>query len=163
MPDHPRSRGVYCAGVRVLPSVSGSSPLARGLLGGAGDITAVGGIIPARAGFTERSHHPGRREADHPRSRGVYPQPRARCRPRPGSSPLARGLPRDDLPVMEEIRIIPARAGFTLRIKCHFTPRADHPRSRGVYVSRFRAGLWPVGSSPLARGLPGGAGVGAAP
>ena len=72
MPDHPRSRGVYCAGVRVLPSVSGSSPLARGLLGGAGDITAVGGIIPARAGFTHSRERDAAPALDHPRSRGVY-------------------------------------------------------------------------------------------
>ena len=50
----------------------GSSPLARGLLvlvllGG-----GLGGIIPARAGFTSADTLRYVSEADHPRSRGVY-------------------------------------------------------------------------------------------
>ena len=50
--------------------------------------------------------------------------------------------------------IIPARAGFTLSPRTRYSPATDHPRSRGVYFrspgQRFR----PLGSSPLARGLP---------
>ena len=50
--DHPRSRGVYPASSRDHFSVSGSSPLARGLH----PENLLGGIhrriIPARAGFT---------------------------------------------------------------------------------------------------------------
>ena len=53
--------------------------------------------------------------------------------PAPGSSPLARGLPRRRRPRGDPERIIPARAGFT-----------DHGLHRG---------LDPAGSSPLARGL----------
>ena len=50
--DHPRSRGVYAGhSSHPLPRV-GSSPLARGLLLGAGDPRRAPGIIPARAGFT---------------------------------------------------------------------------------------------------------------
>ena len=53
------------------------------------------------------------------------------------------------------VRIIPARAGFTLSRRFSRVNPADHPRSRGVYVVfTFRA--WGVrGSSPLARGLRG--------
>ena len=52
-------------------------------------------------------------------------------------------------------RIIPARAGFTGNgfVVCQFVK--DHPRSRGVYDLGHLSGLGPVGSSPLARGLPG--------
>ena len=50
--DHPRSRGVYPAWVRRCSERTGSSPLARGLLDSAGFDRVVGGIIPARAGFT---------------------------------------------------------------------------------------------------------------
>ena len=70
--DHPRSRGVYTALLRLFRGVFGSSPLARGLLENRERWAQIVGIIPARAGFT---HEPGARERahrDHPRSRGVY-------------------------------------------------------------------------------------------
>ena len=95
-----------------------------------------GRIIPARAGFTP----PGARESsetkDHPRSRGVYP---------PGPRRRLQGL-----------RIIPARAGFTPRSGRTCTPPWDHPRSRGVYFHGLQFEIVDEGSSPLARGLPGG-------
>ena len=49
--------------------------------------------------------------------------------------------------------IIPARAGFT---KDEWRPAeeiADHPRSRGVYLTDRHRALLSRGSSPLARGL----------
>ena len=133
--DHPRSRGVYVgiAGVGLMQP--GSSPLARGLRWRRCRLGGRGGIIPARAGFTGRCRSGcGCGSWDHPRSRGVYAgHDAARCG-RPGSSPLARGLhSRGDLGHAAD-RIIPARAGFTTG------------RSRGASQ---------LGSSPLARGLPG--------
>ena len=73
------------------------------------------GIIPARAGFTERLPITLVAEWDHPRSRGVYS-----CGPEhmyilPGSSPLARGLRYVGLGMGVRAGIIPARAGFTPR------------------------------------------------
>ena len=70
--DHPRSRGVYPWVAPNSPSLPGSSPLARGLLGERAQVLDMRRIIPARAGFTQRvtiSRAPGK---DHPRSRGVY-------------------------------------------------------------------------------------------
>ena len=70
-----------------------------------------------------------------------------------GSSPLARGLrerPGRDLP---DLRIIPARAGFTLNAVAGGNAETDHPRSRGVYKTRGRGHTYLIGSSPLARGL----------
>ena len=52
--DHPRSRGVYDLPSDAEIPVDGSSPLARGLLGHLGVVGVPKGIIPARAGFTER-------------------------------------------------------------------------------------------------------------
>ena len=72
---------------------------------------------------------------------------------RRGSSPLARGLRRDDGPECLGIGIIPARAGFTLVSPAGASPSEDHPRSRGVYWAPFTAGPCGAGSSPLARGL----------
>ena len=50
--DHPRSRGVYWGPSASTAAAPGSSPLARGLRRVIGRVIGVGGIIPARAGFT---------------------------------------------------------------------------------------------------------------
>ncbi len=52
-----------------------------------------------------------------------------------------------------ELRIIPARAGFTRRPCCSGVDCRDHPRSRGVYVTQYVVAYRCIGSSPLARGL----------
>ena len=91
--DHPRSRGVYSAGVAIVGDYQGSSPLARGLPCGWRRPAVTCRIIPARAGFTPAgTSHPGSAR-DHPRSRGVYACPRKIFSRGVGSSPLARGLP----------------------------------------------------------------------
>ena len=52
--DHPRSRGVYYEEYASKEPKDGSSPLARGLRWRLAFRVASGGIIPARAGFTQR-------------------------------------------------------------------------------------------------------------
>ena len=52
--DHPRSRGVYAVRKYDDEFQMGSSPLARGLLFGNVGVLGGIGIIPARAGFTNR-------------------------------------------------------------------------------------------------------------
>ena len=95
--DHPRSRGVYELALVAAEVYEGSSPLARGLRLLASPARTLGGIIPARAGFTaSRPPYPPR-GPDHPRSRGVYPSPAMITLGTTGSSPLARGL-RDAAP-----------------------------------------------------------------
>ena len=131
--DHPRSRGVYNE-ARLIPAITvGSSPLARGLHTVTVSGVTLTGIIPARAGFTEKVLHFISSLQDHPRSRGVYWM-RSRPPQSPiGSSPLARGL----LPLRrvrgEQRGIIPARAGFTVVVSRMLATWRDHPRSRGVY------------------------------
>ena len=113
----------------------------------------VRGIIPARAGFTGDGVSVVGQTGDHPRSRGVYSKSNSPPGRTPGSSPLARGLPGYGPAWERELRIIPARAGFT-RIACGPRRRApDHPRSRGVYTSIDAEIVARIGSSPLARGL----------
>ena len=131
--DHPRSRGVYHPVPPGRLPVEGSSPLARGLRPGWRPGRRAGGIIPARAGFTEACSRAGLHRSDHPRSRGVYGRFTMGQTLWLGSSPLARGLRHGPRPVRGDVRIIPARAGFTMVyiLKCHNIP--DHPRSRGVY------------------------------
>ena len=70
-----------------------------------------------------------------------------------GSSPLARGLQVDPLTGYLSGRIIPARAGFTVRRRSAPPEHWDHPRSRGVYSSLLARSSPASGSSPLARGL----------
>ena len=70
-------------------------------------------IIPARAGFTGGPSGPRVRPADHPRSRGVYCAIFEWAGINAGSSPLARGLRVRGGLYRLEVRIIPARAGFT--------------------------------------------------
>ena len=152
--DHPRSRGVYLIRSGTVTHLLGSSPLARGLplVGGLGG--ATGGIIPARAGFTADGGEPAAPGTDHPRSRGVYSAAFKYRSPSGGSSPLARGLRvwvREWFPAWG---IIPARAGFTSSRRYGRIRGRDHPRSRGVYASRFAGARVARGSSPLARGLP---------
>ena len=92
VPDHPRSRGVYQFETPEKRLESGSSPLARGLRWGDRSDRTHRGIIPARAGFTAGPANTATTQADHPRSRGVYPCGPTGPRIMPGSSPLARGL-----------------------------------------------------------------------
>ena len=152
-PDHPRSRGVYGASCDHPGCEAGSSPLARGLHRVQDGGLALGGIIPARAGFTRRAWPRPDASGDHPRSRGVYrllSHVRGRL---PGSSPLARGLPHPRRGQTGHGRIIPARAGFTRAWIVSSPPAQDHPRSRGVYTGNAINGRKDTGSSPLARGL----------
>ncbi len=137
--DHPRSRGVY-------PGIIPGPPM-------------VGGIIPARAGFTRHRRRTQSRPADHPRSRGVYLAAGAHCVTRNGSSPLARGLHIVPEGSFSCLRIIPARAGFTLQRRQMIRMFSDHPRSRGVYGVVNMYDNPTDGSSPLARGLRRGIGA----
>ena len=152
--DHPRSRGVYRNALTASGRNTGSSPLARGLLAGAQGASAASGIIPARAGFTYLNAKETTADADHPRSRGVYPSAVTLDPNKTGSSPLARGLHATEELDLTGRRIIPARAGFTAGPKIRIAPPQDHPRSRGVYMMGRECCRLPSGSSPLARGLP---------
>ena len=129
----PARAGFTWATITSGTTIIGSSPLARGLRHGVREEVRVHGIIPARAGFTARQSPAAYYAMDHPRSRGVYARAENKGHIDHGSSPLARGLRRDDLVVVQEIRIIPARAGFTEPTTFSVSSVEDHPRSRGVY------------------------------
>ena len=174
-PDHPRSRGVYPSSKALRVSSTGSSPLARGLRSRPSCSADSRRIIPARAGFTRHlSGLPHILYGSSPLARGLL-QPVIQSVEGEGSSPLARGLPLLPVQGNTQIRIIPARAGFTTNITGDDFDMTDHPRSRGVYpFCRSKAVLssWIIparagftcgalhyvisvqGSSPLARGLP---------
>ena len=131
----------------------GSSPLARGLPEVLVDLVHGPGIIPARAGFTNRHSRCRTHAQDHPCSRGVYASVACASAFAAGSSPLARGLPRAGRRCRSTSGIIPARAGFTKAFERRGPVASDHPRSRGVYTEYVVGDTWREGSSPLARGL----------
>ena len=137
IPDHPRSRGVYTPAASATARLFGSSPLARGLLLVFALVRCVGGIIPARAGFTCSAIGWVIGVPDHPRSRGVYLSFEGGGGLNKGSSPLARGLRRPHGRVAVLRGIIPARAGFTASWAFFDWRVPDHPRSRGVYRTAY--------------------------
>mgnify|MGYP000899432807 CR=1 FL=1 len=151
--DHPRSRGVYRIRSLAIHTVPGSSPLARGLPQDPCDGQQPERIIPARAGFTCAPGWSRPPVPDHPRSRGVYLLTQIPLIGGVGSSPLARGLLVSFFSGLLTAGIIPARAGFTTERAQSWSLRADHPRSRGVYLFVLIIPRHYLGSSPLARGL----------
>ena len=131
--DHPRMRGVYEAVARMLAADAGSSPHARGLPPNNDPPKGRPRIIPACAGFTQKVPCSPRGDGDHPRMRGVYLLWVARIGSCVGSSPHARGLHTITPVTITPVRIIPACAGFTMRMMTVRIRSKDHPRMRGVY------------------------------
>ena len=90
--DHPRLRGEYPLGNFQTCPVSGSPPLARGILKGVIIWQRKNGITPACAGNTYTLSSSCACIGDHPRLRGEYSCPAPPPRPTIGSPPLARGI-----------------------------------------------------------------------
>ncbi len=150
------TRSVHLSSCREHPptrttATTGSSPLA----GTRADLRVdlrVRGIIPAHAGSTGGRRPAGRPSAGHPRSRGEHLVDEAHRRRPPGSSPLARGAHDDDASEGHADRIIPARAGSTVRGAGSYWTTTDHPCSRGEHARSASRASRAFGSSPLARG-----------
>ena len=130
---HPRSRGEHFRFFDLGGQAAGSSPLARGTLSvpvaGAGG----GGLIPARAGNTPGASPALHKRRAHPRSRGEHcGWSRFQSLGR-GSSPLARGTPRNGHYQDGRRGLIPARAGNTVVRNLWGVRIWAHPRSRGEH------------------------------
>ena len=92
---HPRSRGDHMCVVPRGRIWWGSSPLARGPRQGYTPPPTEEGLIPARAGTTYGQRQPAEPSRAHPRSRGDHGTGQECCEGGAGSSPLARGPPRE--------------------------------------------------------------------
>ena len=113
---HPRSRGEHpAAGTHAIPSV-GSSPLARGTPHTRINARSHTRLIPARAGNTFQRLCEYHARAAHPRSRGEHSPFVPVILKDFGSSPLARGTLALCNDSTVYVRLIPARAGNTLRL-----------------------------------------------
>ena len=139
----------------------GSSPHTRGLPGTRTTHQSCMRIIPAHAGFTTSGPAGALSAADHPRTRGVYIPWEIHGVSCNGSSPHTRGLPGTRTTHQSCMRIIPAHAGFTTSGPAGALSAADHPRTRGVYLTPSRTVSFRAGSSPHTRGLRTGVGASA--
>ena len=151
---HPRSRGDHDISVLFTAPQKGSSPLARGPPCLDAFHNYAAGLIPARAGTTTVFEPCGTGPGAHPRSRGDHGTAQPNLDNYKGSSPLARGPPRNAQAPQEQPGLIPARAGTTGG-DLHVDALAGaHPRSRGDHPNSTRGAENLTGSSPLARGPP---------
>ena len=92
--------------------------------------------------------------SDHPRACGVYKFLMHMRSLGGGSSPRVRGLQNPLAEFKRGLRIIPARAGFTVTPEGVAYATTDHPRACGVYTPRPVRSRGLLGSSPRVRGLP---------
>ena len=111
---HPRSRGDHSSPLIRTDLPEGSSPLARGPHPRGRNSHGGTGLIPARAGTTEKIVKSGTATRAHPRSRGDHVSLEPHQSAEAGSSPLARGPPDYLVPGPDYRGLIPARAGTTL-------------------------------------------------
>ena len=130
----------------------GSSPRVRGKRDRLGRGRWGVGLIPARAGKTNRTAHGSRARRAHPRACGengvVLTGPPAQA----GSSPRVRGKPRR-LPLHHvSCGLIPARAGKTVCRSVISCLLSAHPRACGENSIEETTGALAAGSSPRVRG-----------
>ena len=131
-PAHPRACGENLELCGLGNRSEGSSPRVRGKpRAGAGSVSG-GGLIPARAGKTER------------REKLPFGAP--------GSSPRVRGKRGGVARRARASGLIPARAGKTDCQRATWNPSRAHPRACGENTPEGKADFCPSGSSPRVRG-----------
>ena len=170
---HPRIRGEYAVECRGRTTVVGSPPHTRGIRPNPRSAVSRWGFTPAYAGNTQnifvfrvsfgftpayagntggrcrtRSAQPG----SPPHTRGIHAMAH-RDALAEGSPPHTRGIPVDVLCLRDLKGFTPAYAGNT-KSSCsaNFLSKV-HPRIRGEYLQRARAGMSGKGSPPHTRGI----------
>ncbi len=149
---HPRRRGEHRFRDYPAGPPDGSSPQARGALRGHPVGGRVSGLIPAGAGSTRCGGVFSCPLTAHPRRRGEHPVAAIPSRSMSGSSPQARGAPRQRHEAGGGGRLIPAGAGSTGTRPPPHRGTAAHPRRRGEHRHLRRSPRTRTGSSPQARG-----------
>ena len=150
---HPRSRGEYLSPVFLNLLISGSSPLTRGILLHAVEISRSCRFTPAHAGNTESVPAMFLQAQVHPRSRGEYFGLIDFILIGSGSPPLTRGIPVQKKGEIMRDRFTPAHAGNTPDCRGRHLRIEVHPRSRGEYRISVAACFQSSGSPPLTRGI----------
>ena len=113
--DHPRACGANVPSGSQNIAQTGSSPRVRGKLDDVGITGAIPRIIPARAGQTNWHEYSSLSYSDHPRACGANSSLLFDGFSCAGSSPRVRGKHRGLSRARRQRRIIPARAGQTVR------------------------------------------------
>ena len=151
-PAHPRMGGENPLRRHHPAPGGGSSPHGRGKLLRSYRGCFVSRLIPAWAGKTMRITLNSTSLTAHPRMGGENNRPHVSERVHQGSSPRGRGKPpmRHQRPPKD--RLIPARAGKTMRATAGTTRRRAHPRAGGENGTVRSAGVPWAGSSPRGRG-----------
>ena len=150
--DHPRACGAHPMIAEMPVAVMGSSPRMRGSPCTITLSRIHYGIIPAHAGLTHISAAWSKLPWDHPRACGAHRSRTTVLQTSLGSSPRMRGSPRRNIPLIEQIGIIPAHAGLTLHQDCGSGRYEDHPRACGAHKQIEATGDPELGSSPRMRG-----------
>ena len=149
---HPRAGGENLTGLAATPLTLGSSPRGRGKPRTHGAHARADGLIPARAGKTARVIWSVMSCPAHPRAGGENSASAlAFSRPH-GSSPRGRGKLKGKNVEADVARLIPARAGKTLRGDPHLRDATAHPRAGGENQDENIVNLSKQGSSPRGRG-----------
>ena len=150
--DHPRACGAHSVQVSSLSIGWGSSPRMRGsqMPWAAGPSCA--GIIPAHAGLTTRSLTSCTLARDHPRACGAHQSDGKGVPVKKGSSPRMRGSLYASKSWLDDLGIIPAHAGLTVRRYGNAWYSWDHPRACGAHLNAAEKSTHHWGSSPRMRG-----------
>ena len=149
---HPRACGENFHFCDWPPMPRGSSPRVRGKPVGERGRCFAGGLIPARAGKTQRACLPASTRTAHPRACGEnHGEVPATRQPR-GSSPRVRGKLVPARPLRPLLGLIPARAGKTRRTTLAPGPPGAHPRACGENAWLNSSAVISPGSSPRVRG-----------
>ena len=113
------------------PTAHRRTPRLRGIRVPQGLVFDSQWFIPARAGKTERSTFSPSVEWAHPRAGGENYWPTGGQDHATGSSPRGRGKPRGQHTQPVRVRLIPARAGKTVRSPSRSDTESAHPRAGG--------------------------------
>ena len=131
---------------------AGSSPPVRGAQGAHAGTGGGAGLIPARAGSTQKSDRWRKLYRAHPRPCGEHDKAYNLWRSETGSSPPVRGALHRTIRVTPPLGLIPARAGSTRKPVAAFQLGGAHPRPCGEHTLEEAKAYRDEGSSPPVRG-----------
>ena len=149
---HPRPCGEHNNFAGAALVYTGSSPPVRGAPECSSVLVEIAGLIPARAGSTDKPPSFLNSCRAHPRPCGEHVTDSSGASSQPGSSPPVRGAPKRVTFFRQVSGLIPARAGSTTwkAPLGHFY--GAHPRPCGEHLWVYRLVFGAAGSSPPVRG-----------